>query len=153
MRPVRDRRYSSTVPDLIPTLHAQHAEIARISQRVTETLDRGDPAAVCLALDALGVALRAHLAIEDARLYPALTRAAEQTQLEVPARIARTYEHNMQTISVALKAFLDRYARTFNLDDFRRDWTLVSQLLADRIESEEATLYPLSTTWVLRPPA
>lgn len=138
------------MPHLIETLHTQHEELTRIVDRVTDASSRGDVAAVAAALDALAVALHAHLAIEDAQLYPALTRAAEQTQLEVPAKIARTYERNMQTISVALKAFIEKYSHPFKLEDFQRDWQLASQLLSDRILSEEATLYPLYTSWVVR---
>lgn len=135
---------------LIETLRIQHLEINRAVSRVSDAADRDDMPAVCAALDALAAGLLAHLAMEDAHLYPALTRAAEQTQLEVPARIARTYEHNMATISVALTAFLEKYSHAFVMAEFRRDWLLVSQLLADRIESEEATLYPLYTSWVDR---
>ncbi|HUS33480.1 MAG TPA: hemerythrin domain-containing protein [Kofleriaceae bacterium] len=135
-------------PKLIETLHVQHDEIKRLAAQVAAAADGGDIRAVCTGVDALGVALLAHLALEDAHLYPALTTAAERTQLEVPARIARTYEHNMATISVALKAFIEKYSRDFSMADFRRDWVLVSQLLGDRIESEEATLYPLYTSWV-----
>ena len=136
------------MPDLIHTLHLQHEEIVRISVRIDHALARADVAAVCTQVDALAVALIAHLELEDTRLYPELTRSAERTQLEVPAKIARTYEHNMQTISVAIKAFIDKYSHKFSLDDFRRDWPLVSQLLSDRIKSEEATLYPLFAAWV-----
>ena len=135
---------------LIETLHVQHEAIRRVVAQVAEAVEHGDMPGVCAAIDALASALLAHLAIEDAHLYPALTKAAEDTQLEVPARIARTYEHNMVTISVALKAFLEKYSHAFVMDDFRRDWVLVSQLLSDRIESEEATLYPLYTSWVER---
>ncbi|CAN5763554.1 hypothetical protein BH11MYX3_BH11MYX3_31890 [soil metagenome] len=136
--------------DLIHTLHAQHAEIARIVVRIDDATARADVAAVCEQIDALSVALLAHLEVEDRQLYPALTQAAEHTQLEVPAKVARTYERNMQTISVAIKAFVEKYSHSFNLDDFRRDWPLVSQLLADRIQSEETTLYPLYQSWVPR---
>lgn len=136
--------------NLIETLHIQHEEITRIVDRITGAANRGDLAALAAGVDALAVAVLAHLAVEDAQLYPALTRAAEQTQLEVPTKIARTYEHNMQTITVALKAFIEKYSRPFTLEDFRRDWVLASQLLTDRILSEEATLYPLYKSWVLR---
>lgn len=141
---------SGVPPRLIETLHVQHQEIKRLVARVAAAADRSDVPAVCDAIDALGAALMAHLALEDAHLYPALTTAAEDTQLEVPSRIARTYEHNMTTIGVALKAFIEKYSRDFSIADFRRDWLLVSQLLDDRIESEEATLYPLYTSWVER---
>ena len=136
--------------DLIETLHAQHELIVLTVNRINDALLQGDLPTVTTELDALSAALFAHLEVEDAHLYPALTLAAEQTQLEVPAKIARTYEHNMQTITIALKAFLEKYARAFSFDDFRRDWPLVSQLLEDRIVSEEATLYPLYLSWVHR---
>ncbi len=136
------------MPKLIETLHAHHVEIRRLAARVDAAAKGDDKPAVCSALDALGSALLAHLALEDARLYPALTAAAERTQEEVPAKIARTYEHNMVTISVALKAFLEKYSREFSIDRFRSDWALVSQLLYDRMASEEGTLYPLYGSWV-----
>ena len=136
--------------DMIYTLRVQHEEIARLIGRIDDASARGDRAAVGTDVDALAIALLAHLEIEDARLYPALTRAAEQTQLEVPAKIARTYQHNMLTISVAIKAFIEKYSQSFSLDDFRRDWPLASQLLTDRIKSEEATLYPLYESWGAR---
>lgn len=143
--------YDGLVSNLIETLHLQHDEITRIVDRVNAATRRGDVTSVCKELDALAVAVLAHLEVEDTRLYPALTLAAESSQLEVPAKIARTYEHNMTTISVALKAFLDKYSHRFVLDDFKRDWPLVSQLLTDRIASEEATLYPLYASWVTDP--
>jgi len=132
---------------LIESLQVQHKEIVRLVRTVTEASNRGSLEDTCRELDALGAALLAHLHLEDTKLYPALTRAAEQTQLEVPAKIARTYEHNMQTISVAVTAFLEKYAHAFELEDFRRDWALVSQMLSDRILSEETTLYPLYDSW------
>lgn len=133
---------------LIETLHLQHEAIALTVDRIDAATRSGDVSAVCAELDVLAVELLAHLELEDGRLYPALTRAAEQTQLEVPAKIARTYEQNMQTITVALRAFLEKYSRKFVLEEFQRDWPLVSQLLTDRIASEEATLYPLYMSWV-----
>lgn len=136
------------MPDLIATLHVQHLEIRRLATQVSDASASGDVATLRSGLDALGTALLAHLAIEDAQLYPALTEAAERTKLEMPAKIARTYAMNMETISVALRAFLDRYSRGLDLVDFRRDWVLVAQLLTDRIESEEATLYPLYRSWI-----
>lgn len=136
------------MPDLIATLHVQHEEIRRLAAMVSDASASGDVASLRSGLDALATALRAHLAIEDGQLYPALTEAAERTHLEMPAKIARTYATNMKTISVALKAFLDKYTRGLDLTDFRRDWVLVAQLLSDRIESEEATLYPLYRSWV-----
>lgn len=138
---------------LLTTLHAQHRAVATLAAEVSDAVAHGDCDGIQRSLHALRAALGAHLALEDAELYPALSRAAEQTGLALPTSIARTYEHNMTAISTALTAFLDsyheqRWAQPNALDEFRRDWALVSQLLADRINSEETTLYPLYASWV-----
>jgi hemerythrin-like domain-containing protein len=135
---------------LVDVLRVQHAELLRLIQRVTEAVERDSERDVSAALASLTAALLAHLAIEDERLYPALTRATNRSALDMPSKIARTYEHNMETISVALRAFLEKYsgAETLDLPSFRRDWHLVSELLVDRIASEEKTLYPLYDSWV-----
>lgn len=132
---------------LIETLRVQHEEIGRRIEAIEDALHREDASAVRRELDALATALLAHLAIEDAHLYPALSESASKSGHAIPAKLAATYEHNMKTISVALRAFLEAYGGHFKLDDFRRDWILVSQLLTDRIASEEATLYPLYAAW------
>ena len=143
-------KYTDGVKELIDSLHAQHEEIKRLIKAIDAALERADESEVRRELDALSRALLAHLAIEDEHLYPSLSRASEERGHDVPSRVARTYEHNMQTITVALKAFLEAYSGTLSLPDFSRDWALVSQLLTDRIASEERTLYPLYNEWLSR---
>jgi len=134
---------------LIDVLRVQHGELLRLVDHVNEAVARDSDRDVSAALTSLTSALLAHLAIEDERLYPALTRATNGSPNDVPAKVARTYENNMQTISVALRAFLDKYGGdVIDLPSFRRDWQLVSELLSDRIASEEKTLYPLYDSWV-----
>lgn len=139
-----------TSTKLVQALRAQHAELLRLVDRVNEAVARDSQRDTSDALASLAAALLAHLAFEDERLYPALTRATDHSPLDMPSKIARTYERNMETISVALRAFLDQYsgAPSLDLPSFRRDWQLVSELLADRISSEEKTLYPLYDSWV-----
>lgn len=139
-----------TPAKLVDVLRVQHAELLHLVQRVNEAVVRDSEWDVSAALASLTSALLAHLAIEDERLYPALMRATNESPHDVPSKIARTYEHNMKTISVALRAFLEKYSGVPPLDlpSFRRDWQLVSELLADRIASEEKTLYPLYESWV-----
>lgn len=142
--------HMTTPKNLVAVLRVQHVELLRIVRRVNEAVAHDSARDVSAALASLTSALVAHLAIEDERLYPALTRATETSPDEMPSKIARTYEHNMETISVALRAFLDKYSGDLiaDLPSFRRDWQLVSELLADRISSEEKTLYPLYDSWV-----
>jgi hypothetical protein len=130
------------------TLRKQHGEILEIVRAITAAVAGGSCPEVRTHVDRLRAALLAHLALEDSQLYPELTKAGEESGQALSARIAKTYERNMETISVALKAFLEQYAADFELADFSRDWQLVSQMLSDRIASEEATLYPLYESWI-----
>lgn len=135
---------------LIETLEGQHHAIRAFVTAVDRHLAAGDGAQARSELARLKVALLAHLDIEDAQLYPALTKAAAETRLDVPMRIAATYEKNMEGVSAAVRAFLDRYAeRESKIDELRRDWRLVARMLVERMESEEEQLYPLYRSWVL----
>lgn len=138
---------------LIDTLHEQHREIGRIVESMTHHLAVSDLDGVRADLARLKTALLAHLAIEDAHLYPALSHAAAAKDLAVAARVAVTYERNMEHVSEALRAFLEQYGgEHIELADLRRDWALVARMLIDRIESEEDQLYPLYRSWVLDEP-
>jgi len=140
----------ATPTKLVDVLRAQHAELLQLVKDVNEAVVRDSERDVSAALISLTSALLAHLAFEDDRLYPALTRVTSESPHDVPSKVARTYERNMETISVALRAFLEKYSgdQSIDLPSFRRDWQLVSELLADRIASEEKTLYPLYESWV-----
>lgn len=142
----------AAMDDLLPTLHAHHRAIGEIVDTINVELAKGDVAAVQGQLVRLKSAVLAHLALEDAQLYPALTQAARETKLAVPTRVAMTYERNMEHVSAALKAFLEEYTQPQvqpSLDDLKRDWELVARMLVDRMESEEDQLYPLYRSWVL----
>lgn len=134
--------------NLVATLRHHHAEILEIVRAITAAVAAGSSPEIRTNVDRLRTALLAHLALEDSQLYPELTKAGEESGRELSARIAKTYERNMETISVALKAFLEQYDGDFEPADFSRDWQLVSQMLSDRIASEEATLYPLYQSWI-----
>lgn len=138
--------------NLVETLHAQHRAIGELADAITGHLQRGDVVAVQAALRQLSTAVLAHLELEDAQLYPALEKAARETKQPVAGRVALTYVKNMEGVSAALRAFLEHYAAqgaNVVLDELRRDWDLVARMLLDRIESEEAQLYPLYETWAL----
>lgn len=134
--------------DLLQTLQVQHQDIVQLEDEVDRALGAGDAAALSELLLRLKRTLLAHLELEDARLYPGLLRAAEKTRADIPLKVADTFAKNMQSVTAALKAFLDRYvASQIDIADLRRDWPLVRRLLDDRIESEERQLYPLYRSW------
>lgn len=128
---------------LIATLKQQHQELVRLVGQMNAVLERGDEAAVFAVLASLSQVLRAHLALEDREVYPALVRAAEASGDAKMLETARLFADNMQRITESLKEFLARHETSFHLDRFRTGWGTLSGVLAKRIESEETTLYPL----------
>lgn len=128
---------------LIATLKQQHQELLRLVGQMNAVLERGDEAAVFAVLSSLSQVLRAHLALEDQEIYPALVRAAEASGDAKMLETARLFADNMQRITDSLKEFLARHETSFHLERFRTGWSTLSGVLAKRIESEETTLYPL----------
>lgn len=128
---------------LIATLKQQHQELVRLVGEMNAVLERGDEAVVFAVLSSLSQFLRAHLALEDREIYPALVRAAEASGDAKMLETARLFADNMQRITESLKDFLARHETSFHLERFRTGWSTLSGVLAKRIESEETTLYPL----------
>lgn len=137
-----------TIRELVQIFRRQHVEIVTLAGAVDAALFRTDLGAAREALERLGAALTAHLALEDRELYPSLRRARATGLLEVTTNVGEIFERNMESVSKALLAFLDEHR---DLSDatvakMQRDWSLVSRMLADRIDSEEEVLYPLYET-------
>ena len=128
---------------LIATLKQQHQELVRLVGEMNAVLERGDEGAVFAVLASLSQVLRAHLALEDREIYPALVKAAEASGDAKMLETAKLFADNMQRITESLKDFLARHETSFHLDRFRTGWSTLSGVLAKRIESEETTLYPL----------
>lgn len=134
----------------IDVLKAQHRDLGALVAQINNHASTGDRALLANAVRRLKRELLAHLELEDSHLYPELVRAASDSRLPVPMEVANTYRRSMEAVSTALKAFFERYNASFELEDFQRDWPLVAQMLADRIESEETRLYPLYDSWCSR---
>ncbi len=109
-------------------------------------VERKNVAAIDGKLTGFKTALLAHLELEDKKLYQALIKAAEKKD---PGAVetARMFSTNMVGISRVLIDFLGRYeGKKFAADAFAQDWQGILGLGA-RINSEEATLYPLYEKW------
>lgn len=62
---------------LVDTLKQQHQELILYIRQLDVLLERGDELRARAAIFTLSGVLRAHLALEDQHIYPALSRAAE----------------------------------------------------------------------------
>lgn len=85
-------------------------------------------------------ALLAHLAKEDAQLYPALKKAA-QTDAGVKSMLD-TFAKDMDQISKAALDFFAKYEKDPTNADFSKDIAHLLAVLGTRISKEEHILYP-----------
>ena len=132
---------------LVQTLKAQHVAVQTMATEVNQLVERKNVAGINAKLTELKAALLGHLELEDKKLYSALIKAAEKKD---PAAVetARMFSTNMVGISRVLIDFLGKYeGKKFSAEAFAQDWQGILGALAARINSEEATLYPLYEKW------
>ena len=126
------------------TLREQHKVVLLIVNEIQAAIIAADAPRIQQELKQLQKVLSAHLALEDAELYPGLHRMAVDAGSQNLAVVARQFASNMSRITDALLAFLRKYDRPIvDLAAFRSDWAHIVSALSGRIASEEGTLYPL----------
>ena len=132
---------------LVATLKAQHVAVQKMATEISKLVERKNIAGINAKLTDLKTALLGHLELEDKNLYPALIKAAEKKD-PTAAETARMFSTNMVGISSVLIGFLGKYeGKNFSADAFAQDWQGILGALGARINSEEATLYPLFEKW------
>jgi hypothetical protein len=137
------------VKDLVGTLRGQHEAALKLVGTINERLAAKDIPGVNAALTQLKNALLAHLELEDKKLYPALINAAEAKKNSSLASTTRMFSSNMVGITETLKSFLAKFeGKQFDPKAFETEWKAVVGALGARINSEEATLYPMYQQWV-----
>ena len=86
--------------------------------------------------------IKFHLAAEDQVLYPALARCGKPDI----AAIGRHYQQEMQGLAAAFADFVQRWRVPAKLaadpEGFRRDANTVLRALFERLQRENAELYP-----------
>ena len=83
--------------------------------------------------------LLAHLAKEDAHLYPVLLQAAESD--DTLKSTLEKYAKDMDQISASAMAFFDKYSSVGHEEEFEKDCKGLIKVLCKRIRNEEAKLY------------
>lgn len=129
---------------LTETLKQQHLAVVELVKLIQGAVERDDRALIETDLKQLKTALLAHLALEDAELYPGLERLGVESGSVNLTLVARQFASNMSRITEALLSFLDKYdGPILDLVGFKQDWSKIVSVLSARIASEEASLYPL----------
>ncbi|HMI88653.1 MAG TPA: hemerythrin domain-containing protein [Polyangiaceae bacterium] len=129
------------------TFRRQHDEILMLVKELQPRLDpatlRGDAAPVAAGLQRLAVMLKAHLALEDATLYPKLLTHTDASV----AATARRYQQEMGGLQTAFANYVERWPTASAIqaqpDGFLAQTQEVVAALLARIDRENGELYPM----------
>lgn len=132
-------------PALVDTLKQEHQQLLGIYTAISEAFRANDYDTVSARLNQFRTALQAHLLTENVRLYIYLDRQLAGD--EVNSDLIRGFRREMDAIGKTALNFLKKYdaigVDTDLAAAFARDFDAIGKVLVDRIEREEATLYPL----------
>jgi hypothetical protein len=131
--------------DLVPSLKRDHADLVKLYGAIGEQAKQGDFQQIPQMLNAFKVHLEGHLIAENVRFYNYVENAM-QGDPESTA-LVRSFRREMNAIARGVVDFVKKYQLSaFDQQarqEFMADYQTVYGLLAQRIEREESSLYPL----------
>lgn len=132
-------------PDLVAQLQKDHQELLALYGKIKERFDQGDYKGVTQLLNVFRQALQGHLLTENIRLYIYLERSMDNDELN--SDLVRGFRREMDGIAKVAMAFLKKY-EMIGVDaelakPFAAEFANLGQVLVERINREEGTLYPL----------
>jgi len=131
--------------NLVPSLKRDHADLVKLYTTIGEMARQGEFQQVPPMLNAFKVHLEGHLIAENVRFYNYVENAM-QGDPESTA-LVRSFRREMNAIARGVVDFVKKYQiSTFDhqaRQEFMTDYQAVLALLAQRIEREESSLYPL----------
>lgn len=131
--------------ELVPTLKQDHHDLVALFSEIgcCAKLDRFED--VPMLLTRFKMNFEAHLIAENVRFYNYVERALEGDSENT--MLIRSFRREMNAIARGVVDFVKKYQLTgFDTDErtaFLEDYRSVGDLLAQRIQREEASLYPL----------
>ena len=128
----------------LTALRGQHEQISLSARQLAQaTSDTATPQSVAALRWSLARQLIAHLALEDRILYPAMQRAPDVAVRKTAAQL--------QSETGALADRFTRYMADWSDDRIAGEWSvfcaetrLILAALAERVDRENRTLYPLA---------
>lgn len=132
-------------PELVTQLQKDHQELLALYGKIKERFEQGDYKEVTHLLNTFRQALQGHLLTENIRLYIYLERSMDQDELN--GDLVRGFRREMDGIAKVAMAFLKKY-EMIGVDaelakPFAAEFANLGQVLVERINREENTLYPL----------
>lgn len=131
--------------NLVPSLKRDHADLVQLYGAIGDLARQGDFQQIPQMLNAFKVHLEGHLIAENVRFYN-YVESSMQGDSESTA-LVRSFRREMNAIARGVVDFVKKYQLSaFDQqarEEFMADYQTVYGLLAQRIEREESSLYPL----------
>jgi hypothetical protein len=130
---------------LIESLKHDHHALVELFQQIGQTAERGRFHELPALLVAFKTGLESHVIAENVRFYNYVENSLAGDDENVA--LIRSFRREMNAIARGVVDFVKKYQRAnFNdalREQFLRDYAVVGGLLSQRIQREEANLYPL----------
>lgn len=130
---------------LIESLKHDHHSLVELFQQIGQTAERGRFHELPALLVAFKTGLESHVIAENVRFYNYVENSLSGDEENL--LLIRSFRREMNAIARGVVDFVKKYQRAaFNeatRDAFLRDYAVVGGLLTQRIQREEANLYPL----------
>jgi oligoendopeptidase F len=142
LRPGRALSYD---PHLVKSLKGDHQALVQIFQRIDAACRELKFADCEEALRQFRARFNDHLIVENTRFYLYVKHAMEAAN-PASAEIARGFQQEMNKIAKVVTTFVDKYSGhedALKSAAFAEELKGIGGALAERIEREEKTLYPL----------
>ena len=146
--PVEQRRTGFGIAydaDLVPALKRDHVDLVKLYGAIGDDAKQGNFQQIPQMLMAFKVHFEGHLIAENVRFYNYVENAMQGDSDS--STLVRSFRREMNAIARGVVDFVKKYQLS-NFDqnmraEFLADYQAVGGLLTQRIEREEASLYPL----------
>lgn len=133
-------------PGLVDSLKRDHDGLVTLFQRIGKLLQDGHSDEIRGELVNFKTRLEAHILTENVRFYTYLEQSLREDAHN--AELMRDFRREMNTIARGAVNFIKKYQApgAFDAelrDAFAKDYDAVGELLTQRIQREESSLYPL----------
>lgn len=130
---------------LVASLTQDHHDLVHLFQRIGRLAESGDHMAIPPLLVSFKTRLESHLIAENVRFYNYVENSLRDDSENLA--LIRSFRREMNAIARGVVDFVKKYQISRFSEDDRRafldDYQAVGRLLAERIEREEHSLYPL----------
>ena len=132
-------------PSLVKSLKDDHQSLIKVFQQIDAACQALDIAGCSDAIRRFQSRLTDHLIVENTRFYLYVKNAMKASD-PAAAEIARSFQAEMHQIAKVVTSFVDKYSQNEEMlksAAFAQELQGIGRALAERIEREEKTLYPL----------